>query len=477
MTAPTTSERELRDLAHFKRLLELWEGDTEFRERCREPALDRRALLARHGLDLADAELEAFWPLAALENRTGPEAQRLVAAMNESPLGRRWVEWQAATEAAHTAAARARFATGNPRFDAWRARQRARTLSEAYVPAIGEDYWPPLFAFELSSGCSKQCWFCAFSPEKLTRNFDYTPENRALWRDVLRVGQALFGNACQYSGLYHATEPSDNPDYLEFVTDFHAILGAVPQTTTADPLKNLDWTRRMLALRDLDPTTADRFSILTPKALRGVHAAFTPEALREVSLVLHNKGSIGVKNECGRAIENDALLGRSQDMTRDMLPEGKQLTPQLTLECLVGYLVNMVDHTIKLISPCNESAQWPKGYIVHAEGRFTDAASFRAFVEDSIGRCAREKLGAADRLGFRRDLVFEKLDGGFGLVARYKRHKMRGNPHFGTLGELLRTGTYTAGEVVQRLTDEGMPAPQAASWLEKLYQRGLLAES
>ena len=38
------------------------------------------------------------------------------------------------------------------------------------------------------------------------------------------------------------------------------------------------------------------------------------------------------------------------------------VAPIGTIECTCGYLVNMVDRTIRLITPCTVSERWPLGY-------------------------------------------------------------------------------------------------------------------
>jgi len=472
---PELSATQVRQMAHLKRLAELWQGDAEFRSAAGDHPDSRNALLAERGIALQADEVAPFWGVIDAE-RAGREGRESAVLQWEShPVGRLWERWARESKERLLAAGKARFSTGSARFDAWRRRQIARTRSESYVPSMDE-FAPPLFAFELSKGCSKQCWFCSFAPPKLQNVFLHTGENRRLWREVLATAQDLFGTACRTGVCYHSTEPSDNPDYLEFLEDFHDLIGVYPQTTTADPLKDVEWTRRMLGSRQSDPTNVDRFSVLTLRALREIHRTFSAEELLDVTLVLQNKGALTIKNECGRALDHLGRLRREQDEMQTMTPQGLAITPQLTLECTVGFLVNMVDRSIRLISPCNASDRSPLGCIVHAEGTFEDAAGFRDFVVRATDQCVAEHLGRDDRLAFRDDLVFESGDDGFSLVARYLRHDLRGNPHFRALGELVGSGAHTTGEVLDRLIGDGMPAPAAIAWLDRLYQKGLLAE-
>ena len=43
-----------------------------------------------------------------------------------------------------------------------------------------------------------------------------------------------------------------------------------------------------------------------------------------------------------------------------------------TIACVSGFLFNMVERNVRLISPCNASERWPLGYRIYDEGTFTD---------------------------------------------------------------------------------------------------------
>jgi radical SAM family RiPP maturation amino acid epimerase len=322
------------------------------------------------------------------------------------------------------------------------------------------------------------CSFCAFDPSRLQAWFAYTDPNRDLWRDLLATSWELFGPGCRAATCYHATEPTDNPDYLHFLEDFHRIIGNLPQTTTARPLKDVEWTRALLSMRAAcDPEGVDRFSVLGTRALHRLHKAFTPEELRDVLLVIHKPG-MREKAFSGRIMaQADAVIEGLQ--ARVPANSGPTLLPpQMTIECVCGYLVNLVDRSIKLISPCNASQRWPLGYQVHAEGTFRNAAEFKGFILNSIDECMPAHLGPHDRVALRPGLQYERHEDGFSLVGRYRRHQLRGDPQLVALGDLLRQGDSTPGEVTEAFVGAGNPlfGLLAVSWLDKLYQSGLLAE-
>src|SRR5205814_8046857 len=108
--------------------------------------------------------------------------------------------------------------------------------------------------------------FCGVSAGRKGADFLYTPDNARLWRDVLAVLRRVVGPAAATGFCYWATDPLDNPDYERFALDVAEICGRFPQTTTAQPLKDPERTRALLALSVAHGCTINRFSILTLRA-------------------------------------------------------------------------------------------------------------------------------------------------------------------------------------------------------------------
>ena len=458
--------------AQIKRFLELWAGDPEFRRASVQITSSRQRFLDDAGIKLQASDLDLFWRALDAQRCGRPDGNELERQLIKDPLWTLWASWNRRIRERCQRHAGEWLKSGNKRFDAWRNRVKSRTQSES-VPIPDQGYVPLLFAFELSKGCSKQCWFCAFDPPKLEGYFSYTDENKRLWRSILGAAWELFGPACRVSVCYHSTEPTDNPDYLWFLRDFHDICGIHPHTTTASPLKDIEWTRELLRLRDANPHTQDRFSVLSLRSLRNIFRTFSAEEMKSVQLALQYRGAVTVRNHCGRALRHAKLLQTEVRLIQET-KAGGLFVPKLTVECTVGYLVNMVDRSIKLVSPCNASKRWPLGYVIHAEGSFADAVEFRDFIDQSIAHCMQEHLGKDDRIAYPDSLQFDKLEDGFTLTDRYIQHAVRGNRHFGLLGELIRDGAFTTGDLTDRLIQDGMPVFEAISWLDRLYQKGLI---
>jgi radical SAM family RiPP maturation amino acid epimerase len=462
----------LHDIAHTKRFLERVEGDPGFRQAARQSATGLQALLDRERIELSASALQPFCDLLGPGCRTEATRQALQEDLRTQPLGLLWFAWQQHAMDRQRAAVLDSTPTGDRRVASWRRRRIQRARSECLRDSDLGIF--PLFAFELSKGCSTQCWFCAWDPPKLEGYFPYTPENRRLWREILGVAWDLFGPGCRSAVCFHATEPADNPDYFAFLRDVRELAGVLPPTTTARPLKDLAWTRELLRLQDDRSPGFDRFSVLNLAALREIHATFSADELLQVSLAFQNRGALSRKVRSGRTFRFEERFDAEERFVQDERPGS--IAPQGTIECTCGYVVNMIDRSIRLISPCFVSKRWPFGYVVHAEGTFRDAVEFRDFVLRSIDECMNEHLEAGDPISFREDLAYEPLADGFVLTSRYRDHRARGTPYLALLGELVRSGTFTTGEITDRLIREGMSGLDAVAWLDRLYAGGLLAD-
>lgn len=331
----------------------------------------------------------------------------------------------------------------------------------------------PLFAFELSKGCSVGCWFCGFSAEKLEGVFDYTVENRALWRDMARVGVDLFGELAGLALCYYATEPSDNPNYLDFIKDYHEITGSRVCTATARPLKDPDWFRGLIAFYREETLPWPRISVLSTSMLRKIHETYTPEELRDVELFMQMRDAIQNKARSGRVLgyETEKLGGLQR-------PAYKGIEyVQGSIACVSGFYVNMVDRTIKLISPSKATERWPKGYRIFAEETFTDAETYRAGIEKIIQEHMPENVTTDHRLAFRDDLKHEPRPDGFSLISSNQRHHVKGESFLTPLGRLIDGGERTFGQISDSLLKKGVSPLSVSFTVKDLFDQGLLDET
>lgn len=350
------------------------------------------------------------------------------------------------------------------RFMAWRERQIARCLSQFVNRKI--EHFP--MCFELSKGCSVGCWFCGVSAPKISDIFFHNEENAKLWRDVLSLMKQMLGSAAGSGFCYCATDPFDNPDYEKFLCDFQDILGVFPQTTTAQPLKNPVRTRSFLKLSLEKGCLLNRFSILSLKILNQLHEEFSPEELSFVELVLQNEESGIPKSNSGRArVRNKRKSEKNHEVLDDSFSG--------TSACVSGFLFNMVDRSVKLISPCNSSDLWPLGYIVYDEGIFTNADDLKILLEKMIDKHMPLTVSLSERIRFRSDLKYESTPDGFQLSTRFLTLKFQNDPYLKQLGEIIHKGDKTAEEIARFLTVCGVSSIYTFQSLNVMFKNGVLA--
>jgi len=449
-------------IAHIKRFMERLVADPKFREKLKENADNPKVVAEEYGIDIDPDQMRSIWQREYLKYRKSDKA-------HQWPLAVAWDE-HLARMIAHRDLIRDSGATDkvNPRFHAWRERQISRCASEVGDSAGAIVH--PIVAYELSDGCSMGCWFCGISADKFKGYYPYTPENAELWRGVVQVMADMFGPAAQTGFCYWATDPADNPDYPKFIEDHFQLTGALPQTTTAAPQKNVAWTREMLAVQKKHPTIINRFSILSLKILDQVHAEFSAEDLLEVELVTQNRDALGKKANAGRAHDR-------REKMRASGREDKKLNVSdghATIACVSGFLINMLKQKVELVTPTMASEQWPLGYRVYEEAHFDSAADLRCILEGMIDRHMSESFPANVPITFRDDLEFTRTDDGFAIEACGLRYNCQHYPFSGRVGEMILDKCHTAGDVIGELVADGEDLFLVGHLIQDLYDLGVL---
>ena len=277
--------------------------------------------------------------------------------------------------------ARTRELPVEPRFRDWALWQIRRCDREMGARGRFMSHLP--MAFELSSGCSVGCPFCALSAGRLRGVFRHTDGNAGLWKDVLAAVHAVVGDAAGRSPCYYATEPLDNPDYEHFLADFHAEFGRVPQTTTTAALRNIERTRHLLQWGQAAHEHFDRISVLSKADFDALISAFTPEELLFTDLLPQFREA---------PISAFIKAGRNRD---DGDGSGS------TIACVSGFVVNMFECSVRLVTPVAANDEHPTGELVYGMETFTDGAGFERVLRQMIGRHMHETIGLADLFGTR----------------------------------------------------------------------------
>jgi radical SAM family RiPP maturation amino acid epimerase len=350
------------------------------------------------------------------------------------------------------------YAGTNLRFKAWRAREMARAESELGPRDAALTH--PVVAYELSSGCSLGCWFCGISAKKFggyASHAAYGP----LWREVLGVMADTLGQAVRTGVCFGATDPFDNPDYNAFILDHYAITGSLPPTTTAAPLRNLGLTRGLLALAEQNGPVLTRFSLLTRRIMDDVLAEFSARDLLMVELIPQMNGSVMPKADAGRARGR-----RPKAATIDAM--------STTIACVSGFLINLPEQRIRLVSPCRASDAWPDGYRVYADEPFTTGDDFRAAIESIVERCMAPEPPLDRALRFRADLRLTASQAGVRLQNDVTAHHITGDRFIPALAEMLALGDRPLREVVGRVVGDGASLFDVLNAVQRIYDAALL---
>lgn len=453
---------DLRSIAHVKRFLELLTGDSTFREKIKANPASANNLAKKKGIDIDLGKFSGkFQP-------DGPLSEKC-HDLKEYPLAVLWREWIQDWRTFVKLIREDGYShTADPRFNGWRKRQVERVNIE-FGTSRADSITHPIFSFELSKGCSVGCWFCALGAESFKGHYERTPKNVLLWRNILSTAVNLFGSAAQASACYWATEPFDNPNYLDFIQDYCEIVGLVPQTTSAAPTRDLVWTRRLMEMHKLYPSVPSRFSIVNSRILRDLHANFSPEELLCYELIMQLKGSSYGKARAGKTLKKV----KSENTTHKGLhvDEGSS-----SIACLSGYIVNMMDGTIQLVSPSLANERWPLGYRIHASGTFTNAQDFGDFIERSISEHMPAGLPPDQAVAYRDGLVYQPRENGFLLSSDFAAQSFTGFGFVSKLGDMVAEGKYKPAQIIGDLVDDGADIFGVRGTVEDLFNKGFLED-
>jgi radical SAM family RiPP maturation amino acid epimerase len=452
-------------LAEYKRAVELYCGNQVFRQQIRLEQGNFPAVLRQYGLAV---DFRSVIPWLKLRFGESDLIEGLADGLDQHPDYVLWLDYRAFLFSWRQACRdENQCRESHPEFHAWRMRQM--TLCDDILQSSATAITHPSFAFELSKGCSVNCWFCGLSADSFTGYFAYTVENLRLWQDILDYLKQTFGIHSLQSGFcYWATDPTDNPDYTHFIQDFIGVTNIVPQSTLAKPMRSVQWTRRLLNLGAELPTI-HRFSILTAKELAAVHAEFTPLELLNVELVMQHKQA--------QKVVSKAKAGYARK-----LPEKAQKLlseEHTTIACVSGFLINLVTKQIQLIAPRVASAEYPDGFKIFDSVTFEGIEDFKQKIDKITQKRMSQSLSAQTQIKFRADLVYQLTASGFSLASSNNPtriyHVHHGKPAQ-ALAELIVNKDVSLKDLIKMTVNQGIPVLKTVWILDGLFKKGLLAE-
>lgn len=467
------SDGELATIASTKRFIERFLADAAWRKALRTSPERADSLFDEKGITLDPGPLATLWSSTRVASSLAPPDEGSPSGPAPGHPLRLWQDWNA--DLAQVRALERQLSITSPAdspFERWRMRQVRRSSMELGAATTGA-MSHPIVAYELSRGCSVGCWFCGVSASRFAGHVPYTEANAFLWQAIVRAMAERFGAAAATGFCYWATDPSDNPDYCRFMEDHACITGTLPHTTMASPLRHLDLTRKILATSARYKHGNDRFSILSLGMLDRLHATFDARDLLTVDLVLQMKGALTPRARAGRAWELADRLRRAVPEDMDPFPT------QGSIACVTGFIVNLVERTVRMVSPCAAAPATPDGYYVFGERRFDDGRSFGVAIDDLIKTIAGCGSSGAGVLALHAGLR-TWFDKGALVLSAPDAPTLKVMPFrfLPALVDCLRKGGRSFAGVVESLADD-FPSDRIAIGmvLQDLFDHGVFVET
>lgn len=449
------SDNELREISHIKRFLECFTGDPELRDIIASKKVSLKQLAINRGLNLDNIE--------SLRPVFDPDFThfRASATIETWPLTAKWDEYYSSITKALPYYLSIGDSGGAFReFDNWRMSQVIRTLMDV-GPSASFLVHPPV-AFELSDGCSVGCWFCGISAKKFGGHFEADENGLKEWHSILTSVKRVLGQGMSTGFCYWATEPLDHPNYVDFLKIYEDVVGVIPQTTTAIPLREVGLTRSMLGLWNKSKYVPNRFSVLSLSTMKRIHAEFTPEELLGVELVLQGKGSTSPKSVAGKALNKPKRRDTSEEMRAG------------TIACVSGFLINLPKRTIRLVSPTLATSECPDGYYVYALDTFSEPSEIEVIMRRMMLKEASREPDSNQPIRLNKNYWVEDI--GSQMSIRDNKFGM-GMDMLNIMAPMLSSGKYSPNEIVRKAIEADYEPLMAIKVMRELMAYGMAGDS
>ena len=330
------------------------------------------------------------------------------------------------------------------------------------------------FSIELTRGCTVGCWFCGVDAEKYQGHVEINGKTEAIWRSLLTSLRSVAGiDAAQHGFCYWATDPLDHPDYEWFLEEFHSILNYWPQTTTAQGLKHAPRMKRLFATIKEKRAFIQRFSMTRSTDFDAIHDYFTPEELFLCELIPQYDDRLSKKATAGRV--RKLVLNKQQQ--NKPIPFYYNLESTGSIACVSGFLGNLVQQSLKLITPCEASDRWPLGYRILDERHFDDPNEIETLLLDMLENSLNDRLMPTDTLTPFRGVKFSASDSETLCLSKFGYSwSIPGVGYAPQLAELLSSGSITVNKICAERSKMGVDPIQTCLTLTRLFNQGIFDE-
>lgn len=449
------------DLPLLKRGIERWVNDFHFRRDFEDDPLKS---MHERGLDLE---------LKSLQIMVNPELARSYSSGDpETPLLVQQYRKFINSKRQHCIEIR----ESHPEHTKWR-RWRQRMLNATLWrdgPRKHAKLVHAPFTIELTKGCTVGCWFCGVDAAKYQGPIEVNGKTEEIWKELLLSFKRIAGEAsAQHGFCYWATDPFDHPEYEWFLEHFHTILGYWPQTTTAQVMKHAPRMRRLLQHIKHRNAFVQRCSMVRSSDFDAIHEYFSPEEMFMCELIPQYDDRLSPKATAGRV--RQLVLDRQQ--TNKPIPIHYNLEATGSIACVSGFLINLMQRSLRIITPCNASDQWPLGYRVLGEDTFDRPEEIEQVLRGMLDKYLNDRLHMDDRLVAYADIKFDSS--GSSTLSATKNGFTFSLPNIsnpGQLADLLQANKLTVAEICAARSKAGIDNLYTSITLNQLFDQGLFDE-
>jgi hypothetical protein len=142
-----------------------------------------------------------------------------------------------------------------------------------------------------------------------------------------------------------------------------------------------------------------------------------------------------------------------------------------------GFLINLVQQNLKIITPCNASERWPLGYRVLGESNFTSVDEIDPLIHKMLDTYLNNTLSAEDTLIPYRGIVFSSKDDST-LIATKNGYSLSlpGVSYAGEFAEYLQNESLTVSEICAKRSQRGVDSLYTSITLNQLFDQGIFDE-
>ena len=361
----------------------------------------------------------------------------------------------------------------HPKWSAWRRRMIGSTLWRENPIKHRKLVHAP-FTIELTKGCTVGCWFCGVDAEKYQGHVEINGKTELIWRRLLESFRSICGTeSAQHGFCYWATDPLDHPDYEWFTEEFHSILGYWPQTTTAQGMKQAARMRRLFETIKTKNAFVQRFSMTRSTEFNAIHDYFSPQELFLCELIPQYDDRLSKKATAGRV--RDLVIKRKQQ--NKPIPFHHNLEDTGSIACVSGFLGNLVQQSLKLITPCSASDRWPLGYRILDERHFDNPDDIEPLILDMLETSLNDRLLPSDTLEPYPGIDFSASESDKLCISRHGvTLTLSGIANAKHFAELLSDDPMTLNDLCVARSKTGVDPLQTCLTLTRLFNQGIFNE-